>query len=68
MAKRKNRINFSRSQLAFGSLALAILGWGGFLYYTYRIAPAGITYPGFFAILFLATKVPVPIQYFRLYW
>ena len=64
MAKRKTRINLSRSQLAFGSLALAILSWGGFLYYTYRIPPAGITYPGFFAILFLAatcTVLPVAL-------
>jgi hypothetical protein len=59
MAKRKTRIHLSRAQLAFGSLALAILGWAGFLYYTYWMPPAGATYPGFFAILFVAATCTV---------
>jgi len=55
MAKRKTRIHLSRAQLAFGSLALAILSWGGFFYYTYQMPPASATYPGFLALIFVAT-------------
>ena len=52
MARRK--IKISHSQLAAGSLALAILGWLGFLYFTFRLPPTGSTLPLFFLILFIA--------------
>jgi len=64
MAKRKTRIKISHSQLAIISLALAMVSWGGFFYYTYYVPPSIPTYPVFFSILFVAatcTALPVSL-------
>lgn len=62
MAKRKVSFHLSPGQLTLGSLALAVVSWAGFFYFTYGIPPALPTYPAFFAILFLAvTTTLIPL-------
>ena len=60
MAKRKIKVSYS--QLAVGSLVLAILSWMGFLYFTFRLPPNDSTLPLFFLILFIAvTSSVIPL-------